>query len=237
MLNQIDAYKELYEKFGFSLYPLNYQSKETFDEGWSHGCYEKRTFDASEFIISPGVYKNCGVLCGPASRVIILDIDDTPKFKEWCTLNDIQIPLPETFTVQTRPDRFHYYFRYPFDGREYRPVHVEGIFDILAAGSLAVSPGSIHKETKQPYIICNDVNIADLPEWARLFIIEKNSVQKEKHKKSAVISVDGPIGEGGRNNHLTSFAGTLLNVGFDSESIKNALLAENKTRCTPPLQD
>jgi len=237
MLNQIDVYKKLYVKFSFSLYPLNYQGKETYDEGWSKWCYEKRPFDEAEFIIAPGVYKNCGVLCGPASKVIIIDIDDVEKFEAWCLINDIEDPLPETFTVKTRPGRYHYYYGYPFDGREYRPVHVDGFLDILAAGSLAVAPGSIHKKTKQPYQICNDIEIADLPEWARLFLLEKNNTKPSKNKRVVVNSDDGTIGEGGRNNHLTRIAGSLLNTDLDSDSIKNTLLAENKTKCNPPLDD
>jgi len=235
MNKQIETYKELNEIF--SVYPLNYQGKETYDEGWSKWCYEKRPFDEAEFIIAPGVYKNCGVLCGPASGIIVIDVDDKCKFEAWCTLRDIKNPVPETFTIQSRPDRYHYYCQYPLDGIEYRPAHEAGIFEVLATGSLVVSPGSIHKVTKKPYTIIKDLPIAPLPEWARLFLIEKNGAEKNEDDGTVSSKSDGIIPVGGRNNHLTSLAGSLLNIGLDTDSIKDALLTANQNQCSQPLEE
>ena len=47
----------------------------------------------------------------------------------------------------------------------------------------------------------------------------------------------GTITEGGRNHALTSVAGTMRNRGLSVAAIEAALLAENLTRCKPPLAD
>ena len=46
-----------------------------------------------------------------------------------------------------------------------------------------------------------------------------------------------PILEGGRNICLTSLAGSLRCVGYDSDYIYNELCAVNKSACHPPLDD
>lgn len=43
--------------------------------------------------------------------------------------------------------------------------------------------------------------------------------------------------EGGRNDALTSLAGAMRRRGMSAEAIRAALLVENRTRCTPPLDD
>jgi len=48
---------------------------------------------------------------------------------------------------------------------------------------------------------------------------------------------NGRILSGGRNNHLTSLAGTMQRRGMAVESIEAALISENTARCDPPLPD
>ena len=43
------------------------------------------------------------------------------------------------------------------------------------------------------------------------------------------------VTEGGRNNHLTSLAGALQRCGTSPAAITAALMAENETKCSPPL--
>lgn len=45
------------------------------------------------------------------------------------------------------------------------------------------------------------------------------------------------IEEGGRNSALTSLAGTMRRRGMSEQALEAALLMENATRCTPPLDD
>src|SRR5262245_30141034 len=58
-----------------------------------------------------------------------------------------------------------------------------------------------------------------------------------KRRKAGGDSDTGPITEGGRNSTLTSLAGTMRRRGMGGEAIEAALLAENESRCTPPLAD
>jgi len=48
---------------------------------------------------------------------------------------------------------------------------------------------------------------------------------------------DGPIGEGGRNKHLASLAGTMRRRGMSETAILAALVQENQEKCSPPLPD
>jgi hypothetical protein len=96
---------------------------------------------------------NYGVL-GGRGELIIIDAD-TPVISDL-----IQKSLPATFTVKSGRG-FHYYYLcqdlkqkiiLQKDGQHYG--------DIIANGSQIVGPGSIHPESKQPYLITNNIEIS-----------------------------------------------------------------------------
>ena len=55
--------------------------------------------------------------------------------------------------------------------------------------------------------------------------------------EAAATTPSEPIGTGGRSAHLTSIAGVLRRRGVSEAPILAALLAENGTRCLPPLEE
>lgn len=68
----------------------------------------------------------------------------------------------------------------------------------------------------------------------------KKKSSKKVSKRGALLanaSNGGPIPESGRNNTLTSLAGSMRQKGMDEASILAALKSENLARCAPPLDE
>ena len=98
---------------------------------------------------------NAGVVTGEPSGVIVLDVDDAELFPEEYTITD-------TFTVESSPNKNHYYFFLPagenhsqYMNRSFKRCG----FDIRATGGYVVAPGSIHPDTDSEYKIINDGEI------------------------------------------------------------------------------
>lgn len=145
------------------------------ERDWSRWCHQKRPFDINSF--SP---ERAGIACGPASKVIVLDIDDMAKFKQWLEDENIQSDLPRTFSVKTggRGERYHYYFQYPNDGYEYPCRSVKGVFDIRGVGGQVLCPGSLHPSTAKSYTIATNEEIAEAPEWLLEYSLHRKSNKK-----------------------------------------------------------
>jgi hypothetical protein len=82
-MNVIEKWGKLSERF--SLIPLKGKKPIEFD--WQKWCRVKRPFDPKHF-----VRKNAGVACGPASRVLVLDIDHAKFFKELRLEREWELP-------------------------------------------------------------------------------------------------------------------------------------------------
>ena len=74
-----------------------------------------------------------------------------------------------------------------------------------------------------------------LPEWL-MEKFPKRAPTRATANQSVVVS-DEVIPEGQRNSTLTSMGGSMRHAGMGEDSIVEALLAENRNRCTPPLQE
>jgi hypothetical protein len=152
----------------FSLIPLN--GKVPFEKGWQQWCSTKHEFNEADF-----EGHNAGVCCGPASGVIVLDIDDPDAFEALIKGNGFEIP--GTYTVRTGSGKLHYYFTYPATGDEIgnrslkHPVYSRStIFDIRGMGGQVVAPGSIHPDTGKAYKVEKDLPVAPIPDWLMGFI-------------------------------------------------------------------
>lgn len=128
------------------------------EQDWQRYCKERRPLSAIAYQYS------LGITTGPASGIIVLDIDDVQKFKQFCRDNGLEIS--ETFRVKTGSGGFHHYFLYPIDGKQYgnRSCGKNG-FDVRGIGGQVVAPGSVHIKTGNQYEIENFVDIAEPPAW------------------------------------------------------------------------
>jgi len=132
------------------------------EKGWNRWCREKRPFDRTDCSTD-----RAGVACGPASGVLVLDVDNPHLFDAWMQEHHPDESLPVTLKVKTggHGERFHYYFQYPSGGEQYFCRSVKGIFDIRGISGQVLCPGSLHPETRKPYIFAERAPIAPAPLW------------------------------------------------------------------------
>ena len=175
------------------------------EKGWTRWCTEKRPFNRKEF--QP---ERAGIACGPASNILVLDVDNINEFHSWLFMNDIKNGLPRTFTVKTggEGERFHFYFQYPTDGKVYKNRSVDGIFDIRSKGGQVICPGSLHPETRKPYTIVEDALVTLPPDWLLEYSLTKrtpadiaNVATETRHSEQKQ-----PIQEQSMNNILPEIA-------------------------------
>lgn len=145
----------------YNFIPLN--GKKPFITEWQKFSYEKRLFDVNEFI-----RHNAGIVTGPSSGILVLDIDSPVLFDCLAKSNNLQVP--ETFTVKTAKG-FHKYYNYPDNievkGKPFKhPILKKvSVYDKRGVGGQIVAPYSVHPETGDVYEIVNDVAIVDAPAW------------------------------------------------------------------------
>jgi len=152
------------DRRGYSQMPI--RGKVPFIKEWQQFCETKRDFSPLEY---QGL--NAGICCGPASKTIVIDVDDSGCFKALCEVYGWE--EPETFTVDRgREYKHHSYYEYPDDGNEYGcrsikhpvfPRHT--VFDIKGKGGQVVAPGSTHPDTGKSYKIIKDIPKAPPPDW------------------------------------------------------------------------
>jgi len=153
---KLEIFRELSREF--SLVRMN--GKKPIEKGWHKYCHDRREFDEIGFRPSD----NAGIACGPASRIVVLDIDDQEIFNKVASKSGWEIGL--TYTVQTGSGNLHHYFRYPQGGKRYGNKTFKKLgFDIKGLGGVIVAPGSLHPDTGEAYTILRDVSIADPPNW------------------------------------------------------------------------
>lgn len=105
-----DIFRSLAER-GFSLIRLS--GKIPVEQGWTKYCTERRVFDEIGF--EPN--DNAGIACGPASVILVIDVDDWKLFQQIC--KDKEWDVPNTMMVQTGSGKPHFYYQYPQDNNEY----------------------------------------------------------------------------------------------------------------------
>ena len=149
-------------------------------------------------------------------------------------------PLPDTITATTGSGGKHYVFKYTEKLCLKNVVGFRDGLDVRTQGGLIVAAPSMHvsgnrycwDEEKSPF----EMQAADMPAWL-VEEIRKVGTQITAKKKVEPASPRKKIKEGGRNNHLTSLAGSLRRKGISEEGILAALKAENESRLDPPLDE
>jgi putative DNA primase/helicase len=183
---------------------------------------------------------NVGLACDSRRGPIIVDLD-APKPHErdgFAFIDDLV--LPETRQAKSRANRMHLYFDAPIDGqrikRLIRPFRENGkkfAIDILGDGGYVVAPPSIHPETGKPYRWIRKTHLAPFP--TTLLDLLGDSINLNKQTNAPPLP--DIIGEGERDNLLTSLAGSMRRRGADEETILAALRDLNHRRVNPPLPD
>ncbi len=144
------------QKDGFGFVRLKARTKIPFEQDWQNKPY---SFAEIQTWIDQG--GNYGVQ-GGYGRLVIIDAD-TPEIADI-----LANKLPETFTVKTPRQGFHYYFF--CDGIDKKIVLKKDTVvkkddhfgEVIAKGSQVVGPGSIHPDTGTEYQVIKDLEIAEV---------------------------------------------------------------------------
>ena len=201
-----------------SLIPLI--GKKPIEPNWQQWSYKIRPYDPAEF-----QGRNAGIVCGPASNRLVLDVDDVNRFKSTC--GEMAWELPETLTIETGRGKPHYHFTFPRDGRHYgnksfgpKTKRNYG-FDLRGAGGQVVAPGSIHPDTGKPYRIIKNVPPAAPPQW----LIDLYDEPKPEPRSSTCGGWNGDIGRLPIKQETKSLILDSTPIGERSQAIMRVLNA------------
>ncbi|MFZ2448025.1 MAG: bifunctional DNA primase/polymerase [Syntrophobacteraceae bacterium] len=161
----------------YSLIRLN--DKKPIESGWEKYSHKKRTFEEISFRTG----ENAGIVCGPASKLIVLDIDNEELFQAAAQSHGWVVPA--TRTIRTGGGGTHHYFQYPNNGESYGNRSFKDFgFDIRGTGGQVVAPGSVHPETGKLYVVEKDVPAAEPPAWLLDLAVSKarNTSDRGKQK-------------------------------------------------------
>jgi putative DNA primase/helicase len=183
---------------------------------------------------------NIGVAAGDESGIVVLDID--PRHGGDETISELERELgalPTTVTSLSGGGGRHLFFKHPgFAVRKDTAGKAFGSgVDLLSNGSIVILPPSLHASGKryrwEQGKSFRDLEPAPLPEpWLDRL---RGKISAQPDAKRVPAAPAELVHEGERNNYLTSFAGTLQRSGASAAAITAALMAENATKCTPPL--
>lgn len=214
-----------YLKKGFSIFPA--KRKEPLID-WKIYQSEKPTEKDINHWWSKWPDANIAIVTGEVSGIVVVDVDggEVPDF-------------PDTPTVQSSPDKFHFYFLHPGFFVPNSTKAVGPNIDIRADGGYVIAPPSQHfdKETKKPDFkyewlnSLNEVSFAALPTW----ILEKIRQRERK----PIVEIAQGSDWGTRNMDAASMIGSLLSryPARDWEDICWPLAQGWDQRNNPPLGD
>jgi len=168
---------------------------------------------------------NIGVQTGKVSGIIVVDIDKVDTE----ILSKVAFYLtPCAITGRG----FHYYFKYQ-EGIRNSVGKIAEKVDLRSDNGYVVIPPSIHPDTGKPYqwtIAPWECELAEFPK-------ELKEKLNEPRISVGFREFTTPILQGGRNNYLTSLAGSMRRKGLSFNAIFTALYETNMERCIPPLPE
>lgn len=170
----------------FSMIACVKNDKHAVERGWSEKCNKREKYEPVKFMGN-----NAGIACGPASNVIVLDIEDIKEFEKYIGIAKCkEFVALNTFVVKTHKG-FHVYFKYPSVSRICGNLRVKNydnkiIFEVIGTGGYVMCPGSIHPVSGEPYTILNNVRPAQAPDWLLKLI---NGKDVSRHTGTNVISL------------------------------------------------
>src|SRR5215204_4465387 len=209
-----------YRRRGWSPIPIKERSKEP-------NLLELEPYlnrKATEEELRAWSWSGVGIVTGPLSGVLVLDVDG-PEGEEELRKHG----HPVTPMVRTARGGLHLYFKHPEQHVRTR-IRIAPGLDVKASGGYAVAPPSVGENGRRYEWIVSpeEASLADPPEWL-MWLLER-----ERAKGPAA-----PVGErippGERNKVLASLAGSMRRRGMGEAEIIAALRVANEQRCQPPL--
>lgn len=199
--------------------------------------YLKRRADKQEF--ESFDFQNIGIVTGAISGIVVLDIDEQDKAKEW--LEEHGVELPETPTAKTFRG-LQFYFKHPGYELRCRTNFLPGM-DFKGDGGYVVAPPSTVRKIVEHEKGLKD-KIEKTYEWIRspedTLIAEfpqllLEELTKQPERSTSLPVVEEVIPEGSRNTTLFSRARSLFKQGYNESEVYGLLDCLNQNRCTPPV--
>jgi hypothetical protein len=236
----------LLRKRGFQPIPVEPLSKATKILEWARYSTEDIEDETLKHWIRSFPNHNVGIVCGPASGVICLDIDadlSIPEHNEaWNKLEKLVPQSPVQKVGSKLPSGF---FRYNGEKSENFKIAGKTFVEILSVGKQTVVPPSVHPSTKKPYSYVGETTLLDftaddLPFLPKEFLDAVREQCEKEHRavfsgSTAKGSRPREIPSGSRNNTLTQIAGAIRKLGYGYEVIDVTIQAINEKCCSPSL--
>jgi len=180
---------------------------------------------------------NVGIVTGEISNLIVIDID--PQHGGEASLDRLCQrfgALPATAEARTGGGGRHLYFAHPGGHVRNRAGLAPGV-DLRGDGGYVVAPPSVHPNGR-PYVWVagrspEETTPAPLPRW----LVRPSATRPGRTLVDWRRLVHEGVPEGQRNSTIASLAGHLLWRGVDPQVVLELLLAWNRMRCRPPLDD
>jgi len=234
-----------YREEGFAVFPLRPGEKTPLlsKKQGGKGCKDATT----ELAQIEAWWKRCpranvGIATGAASGIFVLDVDFPDGLASLEHLENAAMEKGgaeiESVVVETGGGGRQIYFKSPdFEVKNSASKIAPGL-DIRGEGGYVVAPPSIHPSGDA---YTGDVfrdGIARAPDWL-LALIRKSEFPRGRNdgRSERAEGYTDRIPEGGRNDGLTRFAGSLRNKGLDEKAIFDELLKRNQEVCDPPLEE
>jgi hypothetical protein len=172
---------------------------------------------------------NIAIATGAGSGIVVIDIDG-PEGEASMQGH----PYPATIEAYTGGGGRHLVYAHP-GGCAVKSCtgvlpHVDSRAD---GGYIVVAPSNHSSGNEYEWRADPFDNIpAPAPDWW----IEK-LYERPEAKSRVSLANDSRVVSGGRNNHLTAYAGKLRRMGWEHADIVTALYVHNKKTCSPPLDD
>ena len=172
---------------------------------------------------------NIGIATGASSGLVVLDVDAGKGGED--SLERLG-KMPDTVEVLTGGGGRHFYFKHPGKPIKNSVCRLGAGLDVRGDGGYVVAPPSVHKSGRHYEWEASSepgmVDPAPVPS-----VVLKASEQSAERKTTN--DPPDPIREGTRNQTLATMAGAMRRKGMSKAAIQAALLAENDSRCVPPL--
>lgn len=233
--NTLKQYALSYAAIGWSVFPIKPGSKRP---AVTHG-FKEATRDASQIEAwwSQNPAYNIGIATG-ASGLIVIDLDEDEAkgshgiqtLQAW---EAVRGALPITVKCRTPRGGEHRYYK------AVSPVPCKtGLYpaiDIRADGGYVVAPPSVVNGRSYQWIDAPGIiPICEADSRVYTFL---SPVPDGFGKTSIPYTVPESILEGQRTDSLMKMLGSLQAKGLSDEAIRAAIMAENESRCNPPLTE
>lgn len=224
---------------GWAVFPCKPKDKKPIHKGGFHNA----TTDTAQIKAWWTQYPdaNIGIATGKASGglvVVDIDIDDDKGINGldvWHEYQESAGDISETITAITGRGGYHFYYHSSEAVKSHNGLY-QGV-DIKADGSYIMAPPSIHPNGNiydyEGGYSPDEIGIKEIDDTVRGFI-SGGIKEKRKQEQKEVFKSPERIESGARVNTLFKLAASLKDKGLSNESIRAAVISENK-KCDIPL--